>query len=79
MLGAAKASSSIRLSPSARERVLRENGGKKRPLLAIEIHAEGRPWLPNRKRVDATRLSAASGPTEEAAEPSGEEQDMSVD
>lgn len=40
--------------------VFRERSGKKRPVSAIEIHAEGRPWLPNRKRVDASQSPAAT-------------------
>jgi predicted RecB family nuclease len=57
--------------------VFREKGGRKRPVSAVEIHVGGRPWLPNRKRVEAVPPAAAGGPTEEAAQAPGEQGDVS--
>ena len=47
------------------------------PLSAVEIHAEGRPWLPNRKRVDARSSAAASGTPEPSPESTCEQGDSS--
>jgi hypothetical protein len=55
--------------------VFRERGSKKRPVSAVEIHADGRPWLSNRKRVEARPSPAASDSTEEAVEASCERRD----
>lgn len=57
--------------------VFRERGGKKRPVSAVEIHAGGRPWLPNRKRVDTRTSPVTSDPTEEVVEAPGEQGDVS--
>jgi predicted RecB family nuclease len=57
--------------------VFRERGGKKRPVSAVEIHAEGRPWLPNRKRVDARPSPVAGDSTEEVGETPCERRDPS--
>jgi hypothetical protein len=57
--------------------VFRENAGKKGPVSAIEIHAQGRPWLPNRKRVDARSSAAARDTPEPSAETPCEQGDTS--
>ena len=58
--------------------VFREKGAKKRPVSAVEIHAEGRPsLLPNRKRLDARSAAAAGGTPEPSAETPCEQGDTS--
>ena len=58
--------------------VFRENGGKKRHVSAIEIHAEGNPsLLPNRKRLEAVPFSVTGGATETAAQAPAEKGDVS--